>query len=179
MNLKYYVKYWVSNKSKIITYSYRSIYDIDWEKLMLGKELVIFDIDDTLGEHEGIISEKAFDLLQDLRESNISISAISNSPSTREKKVEEFFFDKKSLIYTYSDKPNPLVYQRVLKDTGIIAKKTVVIGDRAAIDLYGAFLAGIPVRVLVKPYSECFGGRSPGTIYKWVRDIENSCATGK
>jgi predicted HAD superfamily phosphohydrolase YqeG len=48
-----------------------------------------------------------------------------------------------------------------------------MVGDRVGTDLWGAYLAGIKYRILVKPYSKSFGGQSAGVILKILKFFEN------
>lgn len=155
----------------MVTREYESIFDIKFSKKDLG--LIIFDIDDTLGENEGIISKRAVKYLKELRDEGYKIALISNCISKREIYLKEVLSTVKPTIITKSDKPNPSSMRKLLKGKNIKNENVYMVGDRVATDLYASYLAGIENRYLVKPYSEVFEGKRPGFIYRTFRTVEN------
>ena len=156
--------------SKTITMRANTPYDIDYGKLKQnGVMALIFDYDDTLAEFNGSFSPQAHDLLKKLNK-NFKIAIVSNCCNSRKDELTREY----PYVYVHlaSFKPAQEGYFEVLNRISVQAGKTAMIGDRPAIDLYGAYLAGIKERILVKPYSEVFGGKKPFLLYQWLRKIE-------
>lgn len=172
MNFKYYLKFWLDvSKKKIITEQFDSIYDINFKENDV--ELVVFDIDDTLGENEGLISDKTLKLIENLEKENIMIALVSNSNLKRMKYLDSIFLHSKVMIITNADKPNPKILLDVLKKQRVEGRYAIMVGDKVSTDLYSAYLAGITRRYLVTPYSELYGGLRASLIYRYMRRLEN------
>ncbi|HOV34897.1 MAG TPA: HAD-IA family hydrolase [Candidatus Dojkabacteria bacterium] len=173
MDRKYYIKYWLfKNKNILVTKKFSSIYDIKFKKDK--SNLLIFDVDDTLGENGGVIPDESIDYLYDLKERGYKIAVISNADTKRTKYFEERLKKIKPVIITKSQKPNPASFYKIFELTKSSNKEATIIGDRSATDLFGAYLAGIPNRYLVTPYSDLFGGKKPPLPYRLARRIENT-----
>lgn len=178
MNYKYYTKFWVKlRKKEIITSQEKSIFDIDWVKILPNVKTTIFDIDDTIGEHEGIINGKTMKLFSSLVKNGKKIVLMSNCPKKREEFLKEKFRELEPYILVKVDKPDPHIYNKIFSEIGFKASESIMIGDRVATDLYGAFLAKISIRILVKPYSNLYGGKKAGIVYRIMRSIENWFST--
>ena len=173
MDRKYYIKYWLfKNKNILVTKKFSSIYDIKFKKDK--SNLLIFDVDDTLGENGGVIPDESIDYLYDLKERGYKIAVISNADTKRTKYFEERLKKIKPVIITKSQKPNPASFYKIFELTKSSNTEATIIGDRSATDLFGAYLAGIPNRYLVTPYSDLFGGKKPPLPYRLARRIENT-----
>lgn len=173
MNIKNYMGFWFKlNKKEIITESYNSVFKIPWSKLK-NVRLIIFDVDDTISSHKGEIKRNIIDLFLELQKENFEIVLLSNCSKDRGEYLNETFSNLNIYIKVNSDKPNPKSYKDILKKFKLKPHNCLVIGERVATDLYGAFLAGIPNRVLVKPFSLIFGGNKAGVVYRSFRTIEN------
>lgn len=178
MNYKYYTKFWVKFKKKeLITSQEQSIYEIDWGKLSSCIRVAIFDVDDTVGEHEGDINIKTIELFSSLVKKGIRIVLMSNCPKKREQFLRKKFNQFEAYILVKMDKPNPYIYDKIFSEMRLSASECIMVGDRVATDLYGAFLAKIPIRILVKPYSNLYEGKKAGIVYRIMRRIENWFST--
>lgn len=177
MNKKYYIKYWLfNNKKNLVTKKFQSVFDIKYEN---NTNLLIFDVDDTLGEHNGIISEKSMNYLYDLKRKGYKIALISNGNLKRAEYLRKKLGKINPIIITKSDKPNPFSFYEIFRLTESDNANVIVVGDRIATDLFGAYLAGIQNRYLVSPYSDVFGGKKPPIVYRFIRTLENFTAKDK
>ncbi len=177
MNKKYYIKYWLfNNKKNLVTREFQSVFDIKYKK---NTNLLIFDVDDTLGEHNGVISDKTIGYLYDLSRKGHKIALISNGNSKRAEYLRKKLRKINPTIITKSDKPNPISFYEIFRLTESENANVIVVGDRIATDLFGAYLAGIRNRYLVSPYSDIFGGKKPSIVYRFIRALENFTAKGK
>lgn len=180
MNLKFYTKFWLkTDKKEIPTQVIDSIYEIDWKNVQKRFKVIVFDLDDTLGEHGGEISSVSLNLLSRLSKDGLRVVILSNCRTSRESILRNSLKNLKVDIISNSDKPNPDNYCKVIKKLKALPSECIVVGDRVATDLFGAFICDIPERILVKPYSEVFGGKKPGVIYRTARMIENFCSKDK
>lgn len=156
--------------AKIITLYGNTAYDIDYELLKQhGVSAVLFDYDDTLGEFNGEFSSRGHELLLKLAK-DFKIAIVSNCSEDRKRHLTQEYPDV--YVHFASFKPDPKGYLAVMDRLGAVPEQTAMIGDRPAMDLFGAYVAGIKERILVKPYSEVFGGKRPFFGYRWLRKLE-------
>ena len=168
MIIKKYIAFLLT--PKIITSQASSPYSINYDLLQQnGVTTLLFDFDDTLAEFNGPFSQKEHELLKKLIP-NFKVAIISNCNASRKNKlIKEYNY---VYIPPLSFKPFPEGYLEVLEQFNALPEQTAMIGDRPGTDLYGAYLAGIKERILVRPYSKVFGGKKPGFLYRWLRSFE-------
>lgn len=132
------------------TVCYSSVYTMDFKSLYeCGYRGVIFDIDNTLVEHDAPADEKAVALINSLRELGFKVCFISNNKGPR---VEEF--NKKINAYFVCDakKPSSFGYLKAVEVMGVDKENLLAIGDQIFTDILGANRAGIE-SVLLKRIS--------------------------
>lgn len=181
MNYKYYIKFWLKqNKKELITESYPTVFEINWDELKKKSvELLVFDVDDTLSGHQDNITEKSIELLRDLQAKGFKIAFFSNTKEER-KQVKKVAKDFNIFVFLNSDKPNPTNLGTVLSEMKVKSAKCAVIGDKVSTDLFTAYQVGIPNRIFVtRPYSEVYGGSKPGIVYRTMRKIDNLFSTSR
>jgi predicted HAD superfamily phosphohydrolase YqeG len=173
MNLKNYLKYWFKiNKKEIISKEYNSIFDIPFEDFK-KKGLLIFDVDDTITAHQDLLDEKVVNLFSDLVNKNFDIALLSNCNKDRGEYLSKTLGCLNICVEVQANKPNKESYMKIINKLKLRPSDCIVIGERVATDLYGAYLADIPYRFLLQPYSKVVGGKKADFIYKTVRSIEN------
>ncbi len=173
MDFKTYLKFWTGNKKDLVTKKTESIFDIDFHLLKTeGFSLVIFDVDDTIDDYLGEIEGRSLQLLKDLQSVGFKVGIFSNSKPKRTKYLTEFFGQLNIYNVNRSDKPNPAGYFEILNHYKISPEETIMIGDKLGTDMFGAYLAGIKMRILVEPFSSVFDGRKAKLLDRLVRDIE-------
>ena len=174
MNLVNYLKFWFKlNKRELVTNKYESVFDIDWQFIDQNYKVIIFDVDDTISAHKGPLNKRTLQLLNDLKNKQKKLFLLSNCNNKRGTYLKKTLRNLDIKVISNAEKPNPKYILDIINSLGIDNDQYVVIGERVATDLYSAFLAGVSTRILVKPYSEIFGGKKPNLIYKSVRTIEN------
>ena len=119
----------------------RSAYDIDygylWSK---GYRGIIFDIDNTLVEHNEPATVRAEKLFSDLKDIGFRTSVVSNN---REPRVK-LFAEAVGCEYVYrAAKPMPDGYRSAMNKMGSDTDSTFVVGDQLITDIWGANNAGL------------------------------------
>ena len=125
-----------------------STYDIDFEALYKsGKRGILFDIDNTLVEHDADSDERSENLFAMLHQIGFKTCLISNNDEERVKRFNKNI----GTDYVYkAGKPSGRGYMKGVKMMGIRPEEAVFIGDQLFTDIYGAKRAGIR-NILVKP----------------------------
>jgi HAD superfamily phosphatase (TIGR01668 family) len=125
-----------------------SAYTIDYEKLYReGYRGILFDIDNTLVEHDADASDRAVKLLLRLKKTGFKICLISNNKKERVVR----FNSQLRLNYIYdAHKPSRKSYIKAMKIMVTGIKNTVFVGDQLFTDVYGANRIGM-MTYLVKP----------------------------
>ncbi|MFP4456254.1 MAG: YqeG family HAD IIIA-type phosphatase [Clostridia bacterium] len=133
-------------------YSYRTIYDIDFEKLKKeGIKLVLVDIDNTIIAWDSVIvNEKLIAFFDELKDSGFVVRILSNAPKERAKEISKKL-GVKGIGRSY--KPFSFNFKKSINSEGFKKSETIMIGDQIFTDLLGAKLAGIKV-ILVDPISK-------------------------
>jgi uncharacterized protein len=130
------------------TYRCKSTYDIPYKKLYdMGVRGVIFDIDNTLVQHNAPADDRARLLFARLRKMGIKTCIISNN---KEPRVRTFAESVGSAYVYRAGKPLPGGYLRATDTMGVEAGQAVFVGDQIYTDIVGANLAGIR-NILVRP----------------------------
>ncbi len=125
-----------------------SAYDINYKALYKqGYQGLLFDIDNTLVEHDADADLRAIELIRELKNIGFKICLISNND---EERVKRFNKDIKVKYIYNARKPSPENYYKAMRITGTKKNTTVFIGDQLFTDIYGAKLAGIR-NIFVKP----------------------------
>lgn len=176
MDFSTYIKLWLKHipkRTKLFDTRAKSIFDIDFSQLKKeGFQLIIFDVDDTIDDFLGEISQRSIDFLKSLQEMGFKLGAFSNSKPKRTAYLSELF--PKVGIYNVvrSDKPNPAGYLEIMSHYKIGPNETIMLGDKVGTDMFGAYNAGIKHKILVEPFSHVFGGKKAKSIDRFVRNIE-------
>lgn len=132
-------------------YYAESAYVIPYSTLyQKGIRGLLYDIDNTLVEHDEDATDRAVELLDRLKGMGFSITLLSNN---NEERVARF--NRRAQVnYIYkAGKPSPKSYQKAMEQMGTDRNSTVFIGDQLFTDIWGAKKAGIPAW-LVKPIAK-------------------------
>ncbi len=126
-----------------------SVYHVDYEKLhALGIRAVLYDIDNTLVEHDAPATEQAKALFREIAAAGLKAAIISNNHEPRVKKLA----DAVGLAhYVYlAHKPMASGYRKACEILGVRPEEAMFFGDQIFTDILGARNAKIPC-CLVKP----------------------------
>jgi HAD superfamily phosphatase (TIGR01668 family) len=177
MDYKFYAKFWFRtfwSRKNILTAKANSLYEINYKALYShGVKCMVYDIDDAIGEHKGVIPQKTQKLFKDLQSQGYKIALFSNSSRRRKTILNKVFENSGVYIVQRSDKPNPDGFQEVLSHFNLRSNEAAVVGDKLGTDMFGGYLANYSQRILVKPFSSVFGGKSANIAMKFVRFLEN------
>mgnify|MGYP002673743918 CR=1 FL=1 len=126
---------------------YPSTYEIPFEMYyQKGYRGILFDVDNTLVEHDQPATSRAIELFAHLREIGFETCVISNNKEYRVKP----FADAVGTTYVYkADKPSPKGYREGMKRMNTTPENTLFVGDQLFTDVWGANRAGIR-SILVK-----------------------------
>lgn len=126
---------------------YVSTYKIPFEKYYeKGYRGVLFDVDNTLVEHDQEATPQAVALFKRLREIGFSTCLISNNKDYR---VQPFADAVGSGFVYKAGKPSPRGYEEGMEKMGTERQTTLFVGDQLFTDIWGANRAGIH-SILVK-----------------------------
>lgn len=128
-----------------------STYSIDFERYYkMGYRAVIFDVDNTLVEHDAPADERATALIKGLMEMGYQVCFLSNNDEERVKTFNENL----GANYIYkAGKPLAKGYNKAMETMGSDRKNTLFVGDQIFTDVWGANNAGIR-SVLVQPIAK-------------------------
>lgn len=120
---------------------YESTYEIPFEAYyQKGYRGVLFDVDNTLVEHDQPVTPRAKKLFERLRETGFETCVISNNKDYRVKP----FADAVHTDFVYkAGKPSPRGYQEGMRRMGTDVSTTLFVGDQIFTDVWGANRAGI------------------------------------
>jgi len=125
-----------------------STYGIPWEQWYeKGIRGVIFDIDNTLVEHDAPADERAMELFARFHRMGMKTCLLSNN---KEPRVASFAKQVDSPYIYKAGKPGTKNYLRAMELMGTDRTHTLFVGDQLFTDVYGANRAGI-YTILVKP----------------------------
>ena len=117
---------------------YRSSYEIPYESYyQKGFRGILFDVDNTLVEHDQPVTIEAIALFEKLRKIGFEVCIISNNKEPRVKPLADTLGAK----YVYK------------ADMGTTASNTMFVGDQIFTDIWGAKRAGV-YAVLVHPIAK-------------------------
>ncbi len=130
---------------------YTSTYVIPFEKYYKkGYRAVLFDIDNTLVEHDAPADERAKALIARLKEIGFSVCFISNNDEERVKS----FNDAVDCTYVYkAGKPLARGYREAMERLHTTPENTMFVGDQLFTDIWGANNAKVR-SVLVQPIAK-------------------------
>ena len=128
-----------------------STYSIDFNRYYkMGYRAVIFDVDNTLVEHDAPADERATELIKGLMNMGYQVCFLSNNDEERVKSFNENLGAK----YIYkAGKPLAKGYNNAMEIMGTDRKNTLFVGDQIFTDIWGANNAGIR-SVLVQPIAK-------------------------
>lgn len=127
---------------------YDSAYNIDYKDMHeKGINGIIFDVDNTLVEHNAPVTQRAKKLFEDLHMMGIDTCILSNNDEERVKPLADTV---KSKYISKAGKPSPQNYYKAMTIMGTDKESTLAIGDQLFTDIWGANKANIK-SVLVKP----------------------------
>lgn len=120
---------------------YASTYDIDFASYYKqGYRGVLFDIDNTLVEHDQPATPRAIMLFEELRAMGMQACAISNNKDYRVRP----FADAVGIPYVYkAGKPSAKGYRKGMEIMGTTPETTLFVGDQLFTDVWGANRAGL------------------------------------
>ena len=125
----------------------QSVYQMDWEKLALTYQGVIFDIDNTLVPHGAAADDRAKELFAMLHSFGMKTALVSNNGEERVR----LFAEAVESVYLYkAGKPKKDGYEEAMKLMGTTAKNTLFVGDQIFTDILGGNRAGLDT-VLTEP----------------------------
>ncbi len=130
---------------------FESTYDINFSAYYnMGYRAVIFDVDNTLVEHDAPCDLRAERLIKKLLAMGFEVCFLSNNDEERVKSFNENLGAK----YIYkAGKPFAKGYIQAMNIMGTDKKNTMFVGDQIFTDIWGANNAGIR-SVLVKPIAK-------------------------
>ncbi|MDE6025257.1 MAG: YqeG family HAD IIIA-type phosphatase [Lachnospiraceae bacterium] len=130
---------------------YDSAYSIDFSKYYRkGYKGVIFDIDNTLVEHDAPLNEKAKKLIQKLMSLGYSVCFLSNNG---EQRVSDFNRELGASYIYKAGKPLAGGYLKAMEKMGTDKETTLFVGDQLFTDIWGANNAKLH-SILVKPIAK-------------------------
>lgn len=128
-----------------------SAYKIDYKKLYdKGYRGIIFDIDNTLVEHNAPVSKRAKELFSELKNIGYDTCIISNNKEVRVKPLAD---EVSSKYVSKAGKPSPVNYIKAMELMNTTKSTTFFVGDQLFTDVWGANRAGI-MSILVKPIAK-------------------------
>lgn len=135
--------------SKLYPTAYvENTYSIDYQAMYdAGYRGIIFDIDNTLVEHDAPQTDKSLELINRLKQIGFKCAVVSNND---EERVSEFA-KPAGLYYVYkAAKPAGKGYRAAAKNMELDPETTFCVGDQIFTDVWGANRAGL-FNFLVKP----------------------------
>ena len=126
---------------------YDSAYQIDYESFYdKGYRGILFDVDNTLVEHDQPVTLPAIELFENLKEMGFKTCIISNNNDYRVKPLADALESE----YVYkAGKPSKAGYEKGMEIMGTNRENTLFIGDQIFTDILGAKLAGMKSALLV------------------------------
>lgn len=130
---------------------YDSTYHIDFQEFYnMGYRAVLFDVDNTLVEHDAPADKRAVRLIRDLKEMGYGVCFVSNNDEDRVK----MFNDAVGATYVYkAGKPSARGYQEAMHKLGTDSSNTLFVGDQIFTDIWGANNAKL-YSILVQPIAK-------------------------
>ena len=118
-----------------------SAYDIDYQSYYdKGYRGILFDVDNTLVEHDQPVTLVALELFQRLKEMGFQTCIISNNKYDR---VKPLAVALESDFVSKAGKPSAKGYLQGMKQMETTPETTLFIGDQIFTDIWGANRAGV------------------------------------
>lgn len=128
-----------------------------------GIRLVLADLDNTLAPYEEALPSPALRRWkEELEGAGITLFVVSNSRKSR--RCPDFCEALGIPYVRHAGKPSRKGFQEALRQTGIPAENTLMVGDQIFTDIMGANRAGIAT-VLVRPMA---WGKNPGRRLRYA-----------
>lgn len=130
---------------------YPSAYVIDYETYYdQGYRGILFDVDNTLVEHDYPVTLEAIALFERLKAIGYETCIISNNKENRVKPLADTLESK----YVYkANKPSARGYIEGMESMGTTSENTMFVGDQIFTDIWGANRAGVH-SILVEPVAK-------------------------
>ena len=130
---------------------YDSTYHIDFQEFYdKGYRAVLFDVDNTLVEHDAPANKKAIALIKQLKSIGYGVCFVSNNVEARVKSFNE----QVGATYVYkAGKPSAKGYVQAMKKLGTNQANTLFVGDQIFTDIWGANNAKL-YSILVQPIAK-------------------------
>lgn len=130
---------------------YDSTYHIDFQEFYdKGYRAVLFDVDNTLVEHDAPANKKAIALIKQLKSIGYGVCFVSNNDEARVKSFNE----QAGATYVYkAGKPSAKGYVQAMKKLGTNQTNTLFVGDQIFTDIWGANNAKL-YSILVQPIAK-------------------------
>lgn len=130
---------------------YDSAYHVDYEAFYeKGYRAVLFDVDNTLAEHDAPANARARKLIARLEHLGYGICFVSNNDEPRVKS----FSEEVGGTYVYkAGKPSARGYEQAMEKLGTNRTNTLFVGDQIFTDIWGANNAGL-YSILVQPIAK-------------------------
>jgi len=169
----------VAKHRSVATENVQSVFDVNYALLKEeGIELLIFDVDDTLGGYHDRIPRNVIVFLKDLAQT-FRIGVLSNCKPDRKKYLVKTLSGIPAYVSSFSNKPSIKGFTDIVKHYDVASKNTAMVGDRIGMDLWGAHRARIGRRIVVEPYSSRRAGRRAPLYYRAIRKTENYLLRGR
>lgn len=142
---------WIMGKFLYADEYYDSTYSINFKKYYdRGYRAVIFDVDNTLVEHDAPADERATKLIKKLMKLGFEVCFVSNND---EQRVADFNKDLGAHYIFKAGKPLAKGYNSAMEKMGTDKDNTMFVGDQLFTDIWGANNAGI-YSILVQPIAK-------------------------
>ena len=130
---------------------YDSTYHIDFQAFYdKGYRAVLFDVDNTLVEHDAPANARAKTLIRQLKDMGYGVCFVSNNDEERVKS----FNDQVGAAYVYkAGKPSAKGYVQAMQKLGTDRTNTLFVGDQIFTDIWGANNAKL-YSILVQPIAK-------------------------
>lgn len=130
---------------------YDSAYHINFQRYYEeGYRAVLFDVDNTLVEHDAPADARAKELIHRLKEIGYGVCFVSNNDEARVKS----FNDEVNASYVYkAGKPSAKGYIQAMEKLGTNRDNTLFVGDQIFTDIWGANRAKLH-SILVQPIAK-------------------------
>ena len=130
---------------------YDSTYSIDFKRYYdMGYRAVIFDVDNTLVEHDAPANERSTRLIKCLMDMGFQVCFLSNND---EQRVADFNKNLGAHYIYKAGKPLAKGYRAAMDRMGSDRENTMFVGDQIFTDIWGANNACIR-SILVKPIAK-------------------------
>ena len=130
---------------------YRSSYEIPYESYyQKGFRGILFDVDNTLVEHDAPANARAKALIQKIKDMRYGVCFVSNNDEERVKSFNE----QVGATYVYkAGKPSARGYVQAMQKLGTDRTNTLFVGDQIFTDIWGANNAQL-YSILVQPIAK-------------------------